>query len=388
MDGDKRRAIAIWNEKVFAEEVKRVSSGASNGTTAAYSVKRKPPSDPDQDQEPDTGKRPRQECPESPCSGPSPSWNHDIPVPQSVSRSESSPPGSSPSATRVKSQLATATPKVVFLQQTDDPGSDAVKDLLTFLLFSGDPLREGDQDGIEKISQASCRCTAEFRSEGSWVMDVVRPLLDLAIGDLSLESWSVQSESVGAKYLPRYTAKDTVSRTIDLVVGLPKEPWISEYERIDIDAAGRDLSHVDHPHTGKRLLGLGLEAKAPEGNLVEAQVQLAVWMAGLVVWGFDQRPPSMPSAASVARGDGAPIPPPVVGCTIVGEDWKFYIVYGAAGVDDSLSEVRVWGPLARLNSQTTTEEDTTTLLRRLRRVMQYIQGPYLEKLLAVMDRCD
>ncbi|PYH89072.1 hypothetical protein BO71DRAFT_488259 [Aspergillus ellipticus CBS 707.79] len=441
MDGDKRRAITDWTERVYAADPKqRPSNNSNSNSPRSCSIKRRP-SSPDEHDRLDAGKRPRhqaqaqaQECPDSP----SPSHHHDDPnnnynlllspsPPRSLASTAPEPATpTSPTPTRLKAQLSSpsTTPRITFRQQTDDPGSDAAKNLLTFLLFNGDPLRDGDQPAVRNIAAAARKCTAELRSQGSWVMDVARPLLELAIGDGDagrLESWSVQSEHPSPKYLPRGnyhpSATDVLARTtIDLVVGLPREPWLQTYERMSSGPrdgvinrnmnttkdttrdttthsrpksreqdTDKPLSHINHPHTGNRLLGMGVSVKAPDGNLIEAQVQLAVWMAGLVRWGFEQRPSCLSSAASIARGAGGAVPPPVVGCTVVGEDWKFYIVFGVAGVDDALGEVRVWGPFSRLYSQTTTEEDTTALVKRLRRVMQYMRGPFVEQLLAVVD---
>ncbi|KAE8341341.1 hypothetical protein BDV24DRAFT_174748 [Aspergillus arachidicola] len=113
-----------------------------------------------------------------------------------------------------------------------------------------------------------------------------------------------------------HTPKDAIERWIDNVSTelqssrLPKEAWKEEYERAGIDAFGRDLSHVDHPHTGEGLLGLGVEVKPLDGNLIEPQVQLAVWMAGLVSWAYSSR----------HHGSSNVSPPPIVGCTVIGED--------------------------------------------------------------------
>ncbi|OOO07365.1 hypothetical protein OAory_01038650 [Aspergillus oryzae] len=225
----------------------------------------------------------------------------------SFTQSTSSRRSSSP--TRVKAQLATAVSKVVFVHGSAVPGCMEAKSLLSFLTSEDSSPWQANTDVVRKISSASSRCATELRSEGSWVMDVVRPLLEAAIGDL-LWNLGVQTESVVPKYLPRYTAKNTFNRKIDLVVGLPKEAWNEKYKRAGIDIFGRDLSHVDHPHTGKRLLGLGVEVKPLDGNLIVAQVQLAVFMAGLMSWAY----------SSQYRGASSVSPPPIVGCTVIGED--------------------------------------------------------------------
>ncbi|KAF7626199.1 hypothetical protein AFLA_013594 [Aspergillus flavus NRRL3357] len=252
-------------------------------------------------------------------------FRDDISLGPSFTQSTSSRRSSSP--TRVKAQLATATSKVVFVHGSAVPGCMEAKSLFSFLTSEDSSPWQANTDVVRKISSASNR----------------RP---------PLESWGVQTESVVPKYLPRYTAKNTFNRKIDLIVGLPKEAWNEKYKRAGIDIFGRDLSHVDHPHTGKRLLGLGVEVKPLDGNLIVAQVQLAVFMAGLMSWAY----------SSQYRGASSVSPPPIVGCT--------------------LSEVRVWGPFSALECQTMDECGVTVLASRLRRVMQYICTTYTEQLLS------
>lgn len=127
-----------------------------------------------------------------------------------------------------------------------------------------------------------------------------------------------QTESVDPQYQPRYTARDTYNRKVDLVVGLPVESWKVDYEQAGLNTPGKCFSHITHPHTGKLILGPGVEIKAADGNLVEAQVQRGVWMTGLLMWAFAQRK----SVKDL---------PPLIGCTAVGEDWKFYIAIGVDG---------------------------------------------------------
>lgn len=127
-----------------------------------------------------------------------------------------------------------------------------------------------------------------------------------------------QIESVDPQYQPRYTARDSYNCKINLVVGLPVNAWEVEYERAGLHTLGKYFSHMTHPHTGKRVLGPGIEVKAADGNLVDAQVQLGVWMTGFLMRAFAQR-------KSVKNL------PPLIGCTAVGEDWKFYITIGVEG---------------------------------------------------------
>ena len=115
------------------------------------------------------------------------------------------------------------------------------------------------------------------------------------------------------------------SPRLNSIVSLPTEPWKYEYEQAGIDIFGQDLSHVDHPHTGKGIIGLNVKIKVYDGNLIETQVQLTTWIAGLVSWDLTSRCGPAENASNTCT------PPPIVGCTIVRQDWKFYIVYGIAG---------------------------------------------------------
>ncbi|KAJ5092512.1 hypothetical protein NUU61_007382 [Penicillium alfredii] len=72
--------------------------------------------------------------------------------------------------------------------------------------------------------------------------------------------------------------------------------------------------------------------------------------------------------------------PLLVGCTTVGEDWKFYIASGVEGPAGILEEVRIWGPLSDLAGRTTSPKHTTSLLRILRRVMLYTVGHHKQRI--------
>ena len=132
------------------------------------------------------------------------------------------------------------------------------------------------------------------------------------------------------------------------------------------------VNHVDHSHTGTHVLGLGSEIKPKYGNLIEAEVQLGVWMAGFFSWAFRHR-------------TGSEIPPPMVGYISVGESWEIYIVHGVAEetiIDGTqkLGEVRVWGPLSELAGRTSNNRTCLALAKTLRQVMVYLCGEYIDQL--------
>ncbi|QQK43739.1 putative integral membrane protein [Penicillium digitatum] len=202
----------------------------------------------------------------------------------------------------------------------------------------------------QKISDASCQCVTELRSEGSWVIKVALSPVEGAVAELPLECWSIQKESVDPQYQPRYTARDSYHRKIDLVVGLPVNAWEIQYEKAGLHPPVKSFSHTTHPHTGKRVLGPGIEVKAADRNSVEASLQDL---------------------------------PPLIGCTAVGEDWKFYIAVGAEE-SGTLKEVRLWGPISDLDGHITSVKHITSLLRTLRRVMEYTIGHYKDGIFEAM----
>lgn len=94
---------------------------------------------------------------------------------------------SSPS--RVKAELAAASPRVVYIHESADPTSLAASQLLAIL--TQDSEFHDIHDVARKVSNASCQCAFELRSKGSWVNKVALPLLEGAIGELPLKCWSV-----------------------------------------------------------------------------------------------------------------------------------------------------------------------------------------------------
>lgn len=96
---------------------------------------------------------------------------------------------SSTSPSRVKAELATASPRVVYIHESADPKSITASQLLATLTQHSE--FGGNDDVARKVSNASCQCATELRSKGSWVNKVALPPLDSAIAELPLECWSV-----------------------------------------------------------------------------------------------------------------------------------------------------------------------------------------------------
>ncbi|KAJ5092513.1 hypothetical protein NUU61_007383 [Penicillium alfredii] len=186
-------------------------------------------------------------------------------APSSSAISRHSGRSRSSSPTRVKAEFAAATPRIVYVHESADPGSLVARELLANLSHDSECDQDEDQGVARKISSSSCQCATELRSEGSWLIKVAGPLLEGAIAELPLECWNIQTESGDPQYQPRYTARDTYNRKIDLVVGLPVDPWKADYEQAGPAAPGKYFSHISHPHSGKRILALVSRSKRRMG---------------------------------------------------------------------------------------------------------------------------
>ncbi|KAL4747447.1 hypothetical protein BDW72DRAFT_15547 [Aspergillus terricola var. indicus] len=212
---------------------------------------------------------------------------------------------------RVRASLTSTTPRITYLHESSEPITDAAKEVLAYLVEDDNTWEPAEED-IAKLLQASRKCTVDMCNAGSWLIDSVRPLLRTAVDNLPLE-FGVYT--VDPKYHPKPISRDGCNRKIDLVVGLPVDKWPSQYHAISAAMPDQTMDHVAHVHTGSRLLGAGVEAKAPDGNQVEAEVQLGIWMSGLVSWMWERR-------------NRVVLPPSVVGCICIGDRWDFYLIYG------------------------------------------------------------
>ena len=84
----------------------------------------------------------------------------------------------------MKTELQSATPRIIYLNEIEDPGSPAAKELLNAL--TDDAGFIADQRAMRDISTFSCRHMTTSAPESYWVVDVAVPLLKKAIGDLPL----------------------------------------------------------------------------------------------------------------------------------------------------------------------------------------------------------
>jgi hypothetical protein len=202
------------------------------------------------------------------------------------------------------------------------------------------------------VLQGTQLCTTYNKDENAWCLDVVIPLLDLALmlhGRDTFRRESVQSQSIQPAYLPR--AVDPLSHTekylfrkIDFCFSYshlhPK--YAALYDRLQ----NAIISHTIDNFTQAAALFSSIEVKPPNGGAVEAQVQVSIWMAAslhkkadLARWAIPAKRdvPSLDEAIDVAStsaratspNDRLPDLSPLIepGVTIIGPEHKVHYAF-------------------------------------------------------------
>lgn len=104
-------------------------------------------------------------------------------APSSLAASRSGRP-SLYSPSRVRAELQGATPKIIYLNEIEDPGSPAAEELLATLTKDAEFI--GNERAMRNIYTTSCKHMTASAPESYWLVDVAVPLLKEAIGDLPL----------------------------------------------------------------------------------------------------------------------------------------------------------------------------------------------------------
>lgn len=115
--------------------------------------------------------------------------------------------------------------------------------------------------------------------------------------------------------------------------------------------------------TSQRGLYLGAEVKKPGGNENEAKGQLFTWLGSGII---KQRQLLSQTASS------QPIPEltmPLVGYTIVGYRWEFYVAYGHG--NKATDDIHILGPLPGVNIGTSSCLEAFRLLQFDERVKKW-----------------
>ncbi|KAE8384771.1 hypothetical protein BDV23DRAFT_188908 [Aspergillus alliaceus] len=136
-----------------------------------------------------------------------------------------------------KAILANATPKVCYINELDALLLAQCQTYENFLRVTARAIGSQPPHKIREILTGS---------------QVVRPMLNAAIGDFPLEPWGVQEEFVNTEYQPLSTTQDQYNFKMGYVIGLPTGQLQVLYEEIADRFPGKYVNHVNHPYTGNQ----------------------------------------------------------------------------------------------------------------------------------------
>lgn len=179
---------------------------------------------------------------------------------------------------------------------------------------------------VKMIFKKALHCQTRGRDENAWCDDVVRPIVRLALrlyakGKLCVQS--VQSQNIDLEFLSRAADASGKQRALDrkadytLSYSHDASPFESLYARL-LQHGNKCVSHTTDAFTKTTAVFSCIEVKPSDGDKLEAEYQLSIWMAA-----------SLRKKAKLGRRAGLPDTTCLVepGFTVVGHELYFYIAY-------------------------------------------------------------
>lgn len=175
-----------------------------------------------------------------------------------------------------------------------------------------------------------------------------------------------QTQTMDETCLQIYDNRVSQGKKADFALSFsPQHPDIrTHYDQMEIPGhEGPTLSQMTDICTSQLGLYLGAEVKKSGGNENEAKGQLFTWLGSGII---KQRQLLSQTASS------QPIPEttmPLVGYTIVGYRWEFYVAYGYG--NKAKDDIHILGPLPELNIGTSSYLQAFRLLQFDERVKKW-----------------
>ncbi|KAF2003187.1 hypothetical protein P154DRAFT_520149 [Amniculicola lignicola CBS 123094] len=218
---------------------------------------------------------------------------------------------------------------------------------------------------VKRIFQRARTCKECGCDENTWSHDIIRPLVKLALrlstqGELRIQS--VQSQAIDPPYLSvDKVFKKRLDRKADFTLLYTHEhpPFEGLYDRMRPYISS--VSHMSDTFTKMRALFAGIEAKAADGDKLEAEYQISIWMAA-----------SLRKKAELAMLVGLPLTDSTLliepAFVVVGHEWYFYLACLQPG---GTGTVHI---LAHESCSTSSIDGIFRLLKVLRNVVEYGVG--------------
>ncbi|KAG9856866.1 hypothetical protein KCU98_g3466, partial [Aureobasidium melanogenum] len=213
-----------------------------------------------------------------------------------------------------------------------------------------------DVEDLQKTAQA---CLSKLKDKNAWcqvVNDVLAVSMRLDLKETSFEINNIQSQSIDARFLPSIpidTRVEKIDSRSDIAIAMSEQN------------DGRDmlLSPMSDAYTSTMCLPCAIEVERHGGSAEEAELRLMIWQASAL---------SHLQYLHNFCGDQALPVPPVVGWTVVGHTWSFYIAWK----DDRLGNVTTMGPFSPGNAGTSDAVSIFVLLSIWKKLFRWLECEY------------
>jgi hypothetical protein len=247
---------------------------------------------------------------------------------------------------------------------------------------------------VQTIHHRAGKCNRRFMDESAWC-DVVRLVLELALDaagvldmDFALEINNVQSQALDSTFLPRTTKRGGISKSVDRKIDFAIAVDTEKGFHLTADPEQVPVSPMTDAYTERVPLVCGLEVKRPGGDVEEAQLHLMVFDAAMLAHLEALHGPRSSNDPSQSP-DPSLLPdlplPPVIGWTVRGHTWQFYIAWKEPG-----GEVRVTRPFATTspasNASTRDTASIFILLKILVKLISWFKSHYYPAYQALFER--
>ena len=244
---------------------------------------------------------------------------------------------------------------------------------------------------VQEITTEAQACDKEKRDEMAWSMDVNRPVFRLDIINVNkfsrleymyiafhlctVSDWTdilfSQTQIIDETCLQIDDDRVSQGKKVDFALSFsPQHPDIrTHYDQIKIPGhRGPTLSQMSDICTSHLGLYLGAEVKKSGGNENEAKGQLFTWLGSGVI---KQRQLLLQTGPSQSIPE---ISMQLVGYTIVGYRWEFYVAYGHG--NKTTDDIYILGPPPGLNLGTSSYLEAFRLLQFDKRVKKWAKDTY------------
>lgn len=179
-----------------------------------------------------------------------------------------------------------------------------------------------------------------------------------------------QSQLIAPSCRPTYKGQQYQSKKTDFALAFCDEhPEVSQkYDELGSFLKRPALSQMNSISTSKMAFYHGGEVKTPRGSRIEAQAQLFYWLGTGII--RMRKLVEKIGRGTLATDDLMPL----LGRTIVGHTWEFYIAFGVS--NKFHDEIHILGPVEALSCSISSWHNTFKLLQLEERIKDWARRVY------------